>query len=252
MPAKPLPSKPKLLLEVSLNRKPYFRRTWLSVMGVITALMGLWVLNEAENLGALPAGLWTPLTIAVALLGVVFLIRALVNFVRWSRTPDGSLKLYNQGIVRTTGKDTVKYGWGSIKSYREGSRMLRLTMQNGGVITIDRRYGDLSKWAAIIRQYAARVTGVYIARAIREEQPVHLHPDLTVWSGGIEVSKKEIPWSEVDARLVKKQLIIYQRAKSGNFQPVRAFKMETVDNIGGFLEVAHSTMKNHQRDRFGV
>ena len=252
MPAKALPSKPKLLMEVTLSRKPFFRRGWLSLIGVITALMGLWMLNEAENLGKLPAGLWTPITIAVALLGVVFFIRALVNFVRWWRTPNETLKLYNQGIVRVIGKDTVKYGWGSLHTYREGSRALRLTMQNGKVINIDRRYGDLSRWAELIRQFAARVTGVYIARAIREERPVRLHPKLTVWPGGVEVDKKEIPWSAIDARLVGKQLIIYERAKSGNFQKVRAFNMNTIDNLGGFLEVAHSTMKNHQRDRFGV
>ena len=125
-------------------------------------------------------------------------------------------------------------------------------MQDGRVLNIDRRYGDLSPWAAYIRQYAARVTGVYIARAIREERPVVLHPKLTIWPGGVEVDKKEIPWSKVDVRLMGKQLVVFQRAESGNFQKVKAYNMHTVDNVGGFLEVAHSTMKNHQRDRFGV
>ena len=252
MPVKATPQPPKLLMEVTLTRRPFFRRAWLSVIGLITTLMGIWLLNEADTQGKLPDGSWLPLTIAVAVLGLVFLIRALVNFVHWMRTKNETLKLFNQGVVRTVGKNTTKYGWGSLHTYREGSRALRLTMQDGRVLNIDRRYGDLSPWAAYIRQYAARVTGVYIARAIREERPVVLHPKLTIWPGGVEVDKKEIPWSKVDVRLMGKQLVVFQRAESGNFQKVKAYNMHTVDNVGGFLEVAHSTMKNHQRERFGV
>ncbi len=252
MPAKATTQHPRLLAEATISRRPYFRRAGLSILGLIAALIGLWGLYEADSLGKLPNGSWLPLTIAVALIGVLFLIRAIINFVRWLRNKNETLKLYNQGIVRTRGKDTVKYGWGSLHTYREGSRALRLTMQNGQVINIDNRYGDLARWASYIRQYAARVTGVYIARAIREERPVVLHPKLTIWPGGIEVDNKEIPWSKVDVRLMGKQLVVFQRAKSGGFQKVRAYNMHTVDNVGGFLEVAHSTMKNHQRDRFGV
>ncbi len=252
MPTKGTPQPPRLLMEATISRRPYFRKAWLSIVGLITALMGVWILNEANNLGKLPNDSWLPLTIAVALLGLLFLIRAIINFVRWLRTKNETLKLYNQGIVLTRGNDTMKYGWGSLHTYREGSRALRLTMQNGQVINIDNRYGDLPRWAERIRQYAARVTGVYIARAIREERPVVLHPKLTIWPGGIEVDKKEIPWSKVDVRLMGKQLVVFQRAQSGNFQKVKTYNMHTVDNVGGFLEVAHSTMKNHQRDRFGV
>ncbi len=252
MPVKATPQPPRLLMEATLSRKPFFRRAGLSLLGLIAAVIALWGLNEANNLGKLPEGLWLPLTIAMALLGLLFLIRTLLNFIRWLRTKNETLKLYNQGIVLTRGKDTVKYGWGSLHTYREGSRALRLTMQNGKVINIDNRFGDLPRWASYIRQYAARVTGVYIARAIREERPVVLHPKLTIWPGGIEVDKKEIPWSKVDVRLMGKKLVVFQRAQSGNFQKVKAYNMHTVDNVGGFLEVAHSTMKNYQRDRFGV
>jgi hypothetical protein len=252
MPAKATPQPPKLLMETTLSRKPFFRRTWLSILGFIAALLGIWAINEASNVGTLPEGLWLPLIIVISILGILFFLRALINFIRWLRGKNETLKLYNQGLVRTVGKDTLKYGWGSLHTYREGSRALRLTMQDGRVLKIDSRYGNLADWAKYIRQYAARVTGVYIARAIREERPVRLHPDLTVWPGGVEVAKKEIPWSDVDVRLMGKKLVVFQRAKSGNFQKVKAYNMHSVDNVGGFLEVAHSTMKNHQRERFGV
>lgn len=244
--------KTKLFVQATLSRVPYFRRAWLSLLGVIVAIFAIWGLYEAANLEKLPSGLWAPLTIVVALGGLLFLIRALVNIVRWFRTQNETLKLFNKGIVRTRGKETVNFGWGAIHTYREGSKWLRLTMKNGHVLMIDERYGELDRWKSYIRRYAAQVTGVYIARAIREDRPVVLHPKLTVWPGGVEVDKKEIPWAEVEARLVGKKLVIYQRAKSGNFQKVRQYNMHTVDNVGGFLEVAHSTMKNHQRDRFGV
>jgi hypothetical protein len=209
MPAKATTQHPRLLMEATLNRRPFFRRAGLSLLGMIAALLGIWGLYEANNLGKIPAGSWLPLTVAVGIIAILFLIRTILNFVRWLRTKNETLKLYNQGIVRTRGNDTVKYSWGSLHTYREGSRALRLTMQNGQVINIDERYGDLARWASYIRQYAARVTGVYIARAIREERPVVLHPKLTVWPGGIEVDKKEIPWSSVDVRLKGKQLIVY-------------------------------------------
>jgi hypothetical protein len=252
MTSRGTPQPPRLLMEATLSRRPFFRRAGLSLLGLIMGLMALWAINEAHDLGKLPDGLWQSLMIAVGIFSVLFLIRALLNFNRWLHTTNETLKMYNQGIVRTRGKDTLKFSWGQLHTYREGSRALRLTMQNGQVINIDGRYGDLPRWASYIRQYAARVTGVYIARAIREERPVVLHPKLTVWPGGIEVDKKEIPWSNVDVRLKGKQLIVYQRAKTGGFQKVKAYNMHTVDNVGGFLEVAHSTMKNHQRDRFGV
>ena len=252
MTSRGTPQPPRLLMEATLNRKPFFRRAGLSLLGLIAGLIALWGINEAHNLGKIPDGLWESLMIAVGIFSVLFLIRAILNFNRWLHTTNETLKMYNQGIVRTRGNETLKFSWGQLHTYREGSRALRLTLQNGKVINIDGRYGDLPRWASYIRQYAARVTGVYIARAIREERPVVLHPKLTVWPGGIEVDKKEIPWSNVDVRLKGKQLTVYQRAKTGGFQKVKTYNMHTVDNVGGFLEVAHSTMKNHQRDRFGV
>src|SRR5258706_11710874 len=131
MPPKGPPQPPRLLMEATLSRRPFFRRAGLSLLGLIAGLVALWGINEAHDLGKLPDGLWLPLTIAVAIFALLFLIRALLNFSRWLRTKNETLKLYNQGIVRTRDNNTVKYGWGQLHTYREGSRALRLTMQNG-------------------------------------------------------------------------------------------------------------------------
>src|SRR4051812_3956895 len=101
MPVQATPQTPRLLMEATISRRPFFRRTWLSIIGLIVTLVGLWLLDQAENLGKIPYGMWLPLTLAVGLLGLIFLIRALLYFVRWLRTKNETLKLYNQGIVLT-------------------------------------------------------------------------------------------------------------------------------------------------------
>src|SRR4051812_29028461 len=106
MPVKATPQPPKLLMEATLSRRPFFRRAGLSILGFIAALLAIWGLNEANNLGNVPDGLWLPLTIAIAVISLLFFIRALLNFIRWLRTKNETLKLFNQGIVRTRGKDT--------------------------------------------------------------------------------------------------------------------------------------------------
>lgn len=243
---------PKLLLEATLKRRPYFRRLLLTLLGLIAALLGLYAVNEADNIGTLPVGLWLPGVVIALLLTVLFLLRLLINLWRWLRGTDEKLRLYDQGFVWTRGKETRKYGWSALHTYRETARALYLTMRDGKVIKIGERHGDVANWAFLLRKRAARVTGTQIARAIREERPVRLHPRLTVWPGGVEINKQEIPWSELDVRLKGHRLAIYRMAKSGKFRLVKQFNAQTVDNVGGFLELAHSTIKNHQRQRFGV
>jgi hypothetical protein len=243
---------PKLLLEATLKRRPFFRRALLALLGLVAALLALYAVNEADNIGTLPAGLWLPGVAITGVLAVLFLLGLLINLWRWLRGADEKLRLYDQGFVWTRGKDTRKYGWSALHTYRETSRALYLTMRDGRVIKIGERHGDVANWAYLLRKRAARVTGSLIARAIREERPVRLHPKLTVWPGGVEVNKIEIPWSELDVRLKGNRLTVYRMAKSGKFGVVKQFKATSVDNVGGFLELAHSTIKNHQRERFGV
>ena len=77
----------------------------------------------------------------------------------------------------------------------------KLTMQDGRVLKIDSKYGDMRKLNQILRRAAAHVTGMEMGKALRAEQPVKLNSKLTIWPGGIEVGKTEIPWSELDVKL---------------------------------------------------
>ncbi|MEZ4672330.1 MAG: YcxB family protein [Anaerolineae bacterium] len=243
---------PKLLLEATLRRRPFFRKALLAALGLAVALVALYAVNEANTIGTLPEGFWLPGIIIAIITVLLFAISLLTNLWRWLRGADEVLRFYDQGFVWTHGNDTRKYGWSALQAYRETKRMLYLTMKDGKIIKIGDRHGDVQNWAFLIRKRAARVTGTLIARAIREEQPFRLHKQLTVWPGGVEVNKQEIPWSELDVRLKDSRLTVYRRAESGKFRTVKQFNAQTVENVGGFLELAHSTIKNHQRERFGV
>jgi hypothetical protein len=89
-----------------------------------------------------------------------------------------------------------------------------------------------------------------MGRILREEKPVKIHPRLTVWPGGVEVGRQEIPWSELDVRLKGSQLIIRRKNRSGKFRTVRRYNARKVDNVGGFMELVSATIPNYQRERF--
>jgi hypothetical protein len=261
-----IPQKPRLLYEVSLSRKPYFRRVLSSLVGVLGALVIGYALFQGPTLGTLDPALGLPLTVIVIGIGVFFLLRGLWAFWYWLRTRNESLKFFNQGFVWQIGKQEHKYGWARLKAYREmpggwypgGAPLLqwgalRLTMEDGKVFTLKGRHGDLRQLAGFIRKPAATVTGTQMARLLREEKPITLSKQLTVWPGGIEVGKQEIPWSVVDVKLKDGTVTIYrQNAKTRKFHPVQRFPTRTLDNVGGFMQVVTGTIKNHQRERFGV
>ncbi|MBL8117024.1 MAG: hypothetical protein J0L63_12605 [Anaerolineae bacterium] len=247
-----LPQPPKLLYQTTLQRRPYFRRALLSLLGLLTGLIALYTVHEADAQGTLPAGLWLPGILVALIFTLFFALRFLIQFIRWLTSRDENLRLYNKGIVWQRGAETLQYGWQSIRTFREGRRAVILTLKDGEKLHFNRKYGDLARIAAIIRPYAARVTGVYMARAIREEKPVKIHSKVVVWPGGVEINNHEIPWALLEVRLINRKLTFYRRSESGKFQQVQAFDIQSVDNVGGFLELALSTIKNHQRERYGV
>jgi hypothetical protein len=258
-----VPRKPKLLLQYSVQRRPFFRRAAWSLLAAVTMVGAAGALELAVERGTIDATLHTIGTILTLAAAALFGLRALVNFITGLRRRTETIRIFDQGFTWTRGDENLKYGWGYLKTYREGGRGLylgkrpllqwgaqRLTMRDGRVFRITGAYGDLRRYAAAIRPYAARVTGTQMGRILREEHPVKLHRQLTVWPGGVEAGKKEIPWSEVEAKLRGSQLSILQRAKSGKFKTVRRYDTHTVDNVGGFMEVAEATIRNHQRERF--
>ncbi len=260
-----LQKKPKLLYEITIKRKPYFRRFTLALVVALMALLALIALNLIRDQNGADEGVLLVGIVVAALAAVIFAVRALFSLIRWMRYRNETLRLFNQGILWTrSGKDS-KYGWSSLKTYREGGHGIylrgkpllqwgahKITMQDGRVLKIDSRYGDMQKLNQILSRAAAHVTGMEMGKALREEQPVKLHSRLTIWPGGIEIGKTEIPWSELDVKLKGTRLTIYRKNKSGKFAKVRQFDTRSVDNVAGFMDIATSTIRNHQRERFGV
>lgn len=258
-----LPQKPKLLYEVSIRRKPYFRRfIWWLLAGV--AAFGAFVaLEVAGGNGLADANLLWAGRIAALVAAALFLLRAILNLWGGLRRRNETLKIFDKGFVWTRGKDEQKYGWSALKTYREAGRGIylgkrpimqwgahKLTMNDGAVFKFRGIHGDLRKLGTILRRPAAHMTGVAMGQVLREEKPVKLSPQLTVWPGGVEVGKLEIPWSEIDVRLKNNKLVIYRLNDSGKFKQIRAYNPRSLDNVGGFMEVATATIRNHQRERF--
>ncbi len=254
--------KPKLIYEVVVERKPYFRRFRLAMIGFLAGAGAVFALNEAYARQVADTNLlnigWL---VAVVVSGLLFL-HAVINLVRgWTRRNE-TLRFFNQGIVWTQEAATERYGWSKLATLREGGRGLyvgksplvqwgahTLTMDDGRVFRITPRYGNLREIGAVMRPYAARVTGMNMGRTLREEEPVQIHPRLIVWPGGVQVGKREIPWTDMDVRLKNGRLTI--RAKDGKrFKVVRTFPAHTVDNMGGFVELATTTIRNYQPERF--
>lgn len=258
-----IPQKPKLLYEITIRRGRYFRRfAWWLLAGV-AALGALVALDTAAVRGMADESLLNVGKIVALIAAILFGLRALFHLIGWLRRRNETLKLFDKGLVWTKRSGTQQYSWSSLNTYREAGRGIylgkrplfqwgahRLTMNDGKTLKITGVYGDLRKLGSILRKPAARVTGAVMGRTLREEEPVRLSRHLTVWPGGVEAGKLEIPWSEVDVRLKSGRLIIYRLNKAGKFQPVKRYNPRRLDNVGGFMEVATATIRNHQRERF--
>ncbi|MBL8156514.1 MAG: hypothetical protein JNM70_20205 [Anaerolineae bacterium] len=260
-----VPSKPKLLLEFSLKRRPYFRRALLAFMAFGAGLAALYALHEAWARGQLETTPWLIGAGASILIVVLFGLRFLGHMWRWLRRRDESLKLFNRGLIWNRADEEVKAGWSALHTYREGLRgiylggrplaqwgALTLTLRDGRVLKFTSRLGDLRPAAKLMRRAAAQITGDVMAQALREDRPVRLHRHLTVWPAGVQIKKETIPWAEFDARLANGVLSLYRQGKNGKFRKVRQFRAYQLDNVEGFMEVVRATLPNHQRERFGV
>lgn len=259
--------KPKLILQAVVERKPYFRRFRLSMIGFLAALGALYALNEVWKRDLIDEWIvnvgWL---VAVVVAGLLFL-HAVVNLMRGLTRHPEALRFYDKGFAWVRNGQQHRYAWSKIRTFREGGRGLylgrrplvqwgahTLTMVDGQTFRITPRYGDLRRVAAAIRPYAAEVTGTRMGRLLRQgkdkPRPVRLHPRLTIWPGGVEIGKREIPWSALDVRVQNRRLAIRAKDAKGRFKIVKRYPVHTVDNLGGFVELATSTIRNHQPERF--
>ncbi len=260
-----VPTRPRLVYQATIRRKLYFRRFAWSVLAAVAGVGALVALEEAAGRDDLTDYL-TVLRVggAAALVIVVYFgLRALVNLWRGLTRRNEALRFFDQGFSWKRSGDDYKAGWSKLVYYREGARGIylgqrpmlqwganRLTMRDGRAFKVTGVYGDTRRFARAVRKYIADVTGTWMARALRQEKPVRLHRQLILYPGGLHAGKHEIPWSELEVGLKRGRLVIYRLNKNGKFKSVKSYSAASVDNVAGFLELAHGTLRNWQRERF--
>jgi hypothetical protein len=258
-----VPTPPKLIFEASVNPKPFRRRFAWSALATVTAVGALIALDRA--------GAQTNLDPRVLLVGqAVALVAVVLMFIRtvqnlWHglvRKPE-TLRFYDKGFVWKRTDKEYKYGWSQLQSYRDNTRVISLgqkpllqfgaytlRMQDGEKFKFTGAQGDVNAFAKAVRRYVSYATGVHLSRALRREEVVSLHPRLQVQPDGVISGKEGVHWADMNVMLRGHSLILQRRGESGKLQHIRRYDTGKVDNVGGFMEVAVSAIRDHQPERF--
>lgn len=258
MPRNAQPAKARLLYKSEVWRSRYWRRLPTLLIGLAAAVLAFIALNEANK-----RALVDPLILGVGLLtalllGILLFILAGLCLFRALTRRSERVKVYTPGILWRRGGRVVRYSWDQVVTFREGARGIylgrqplmqwgahRLTMRDGRVLKLTQAHGDVRRFARIVRPRVANITGARMARTLRDEKPVRLHPRLTLYPGGIEVRGKPIPWSQVRLRLSGGSLRIARQAPNDRVRTVARFNVSQIDNLGGMMELAEFTIRHH-------
>ncbi len=257
--------KPKLLFRAKVERKRYFRRFMWLVLGAVGAGGAVAALSIAAERDLIDEDVLSIGQIVGAAVVVLLIIRALLNLWRWLTTRNERLQIFDRGFVWERGGKQHKYSWAQLRTFREGLREIHLlgrpvfqrgahslTMRDGKTFRIKGIHGDTRRFVKAVRPYIADVTGTRMAQALRNGKSVRVHPQLVVSSGGLIAGKHKITWDKADVRVRRGRLSVCRLNKEGKFKTVQSYGTHTIDNLGGFLELATSTIKNHQPERFNI
>lgn len=250
--------KPKLLFEITVDRRPYWRRFRMALILIVfsvAALAALTVAGQRELIDGNTRDIGWLAAVGIIILSI---IRGIAGFVRWRNRRNETIRFFNRGFTWESNGKKHQYSWEKLQTIREGGRgiylgkrpvaqwgALILTMSNKQVFKLIPRHGDLRQFAKVIRPYAAEVTGIRMGRRLREEKPVRVHPQLIVWPGGLQVGKEELPWQVLNVSVQGNRLIIRAKDK-GKVRKVRTFDTRKIDNLGGFVELATTTIRTHR------
>jgi hypothetical protein len=254
---------PRLLYKTQVQRSRYWRRLVTLLLGAFAASGAYWALTVAQRREVVttPFLLDFGRLVAVILAGQLFVLSGLTLYRALTRR-SVRIQVFDKGLTWRTPLRVAKIPWQNISRVREGATGIyigsmpllqwgahRLTTRGGAVYRFSARHGDPRRFMKAARPYLAHVHGIRMGRALREEQPVKLHPRLTVYPGGVEVNGREIAWSRLDTYIDRGRLIIRQRRDNGRFRTVARFPVTRIDNLGGFMQVATETMRNAQPER---
>lgn len=257
--------RPKLLLQSSLNRRRYFRRALWLLLALVAAFAAWIALDEAINRNVFDADILRIGQWVAVIISVIFFLRILINIYRWLRTKNETVTIFDRGFRWERRKKQAKYSWSHLKEYRDttgGIKFLRwhltrrggllFTMRDGESYLLTAQHGDLDALKAEIEPIIADITGTIIGRALRNKKQVQLHPKLAITGGGIIAGKDKLRWSAVDVQVKNGRVSIFRVNPDGRMKVVQKFKQRDVINLPGFLDVAESTIRNHQPERFNI
>lgn len=254
----------KRIASVTIRRGRFFRKFYMYLLAALAGGGAIYALDRVAGQNLLDLRVLQVGGIIAVMLTVWFGLRSLWNLLRWLMQPSETLQLFNRGIAWSRGNQYYKYGWGQLRTYRDSASgvypfgrkllqwgFLRLTMQDGRVLQITPRHGDLRRWSSALRKLVARDLGDDIASQIRGGHEVKLHRRLKVLPNGVEVYNEEIDWADLDVKRRGNKLTLFKKNAKGRFEPVHTFDTRGLDNVEGFLDVVSETLPNYQRERFG-
>ena len=259
--------KPKLLYKFEVERKQHIRRFMWMLLAFVASFSAWIALDYVGGQGddIDPDLLRFGQSIAIVL-AIILFFRAVIHLLRAIRTKSESAQFFDRGFRWKIGKnDPAKYSWSQLRSFRQGVRTVAIfkrpifqfgeqviTMRDGKSFKFTARHGDIRQFTRAVRPYIADITGTQMGRQLRENKAVRLHPDLAISPNGVIAGKHKIRWSQVDIKATKNKLVISKRTKKGQFKAVKSYNIRQIDNIAGFLDIAHSTIQNHQPERFNI
>ncbi len=249
---------PKLLYQVIIDRSHYRKRSRFLLVIIIVSAGAWFALNQEQTLRAADSRAVSIGALAAAAIILLASIRLVINLVRWRNRPSETLRMFNKGFSWTRGDQKQQYGWANVQIFREGGHGLylgkrallqwgshRLLMGDKQTFVLLPRHGNLRRMARIIRPHVGEYVGIRMARRLREEKPIRIHPKIIVWPGGLQVGKAEYPWEQLKVGLKGQRLVIQAREK-GKYHVVGRYSIGSIDNLGGFLELAQTTIRTHR------
>jgi hypothetical protein len=252
--------RPRLLYQSEIRRSAYWRRLPTLLLGLGGAAGAFWALGYANRQGVTDPLLLEIGQTAAVLLGALLFVKLGLNLFRGLTRRSERIRAYDVGIKWQRGGRVAKYEWEDVESFREGASGVyvgkqpilqwgahRLTMEDGTILKVTPAHGDARRFAHAVRQPIADVTSARMSRALRQELPVRLHRRLTLYKGGIEANGKPIAWSRVRLDVRGGRLRVRQR-RDGRVSTVARFGVGSIDNFGGLLELAETTIRHHDTE----
>jgi hypothetical protein len=263
--------KPQLIYQFAVRRRLHLRRFFWNLLAAVGGI-GAWaaffyvVERQISTLPPLLINVGQVLALGVAAL---FFVRAIFALVRALRSRPQSAQFYDAGFRWQRGPEAHQYAWSSVRNFRDGYRRVRigqlhladwggdtLEMKDDRTYTFTAAMGDPAVFARKVRPYISDVVGQRMAQALREGKTIRLHPQLVVARAGVQARNEKIRWSQLDVKLRGGRLLV-KRAEGAprtdkDFKTVATFPTREINNLGPFLELVSSTIRNHQPDRFNI